>query len=139
MPQREVWPLWGPKRAVQAPSGTPFSSLLASNLMLSNINHDLISTCICRFNRPIRITTPMKSCTYKLKRPQATGHLVKSTVDDHDHGRRTQATTTGDGPLGGKDHDHGRRTTADDHDHRRRPRLDHGRRPRTTSTTTGDD
>jgi len=99
-------PSGDPKGRCRPPLGYNFPNFRHRFLMFFNIIHDFFSTCNCRLNRPRRITKPI---AYRLKRPRATGLLVKSTVDDHDHGRRPRATTTGDGPPGENDHDHGRR------------------------------
>ena len=104
--------LWGhmpPKDAQNggpAPLGNHFPQFRNQILMFFHIVNDFVSTCNCPLNRPSRITKPI---AYRPKRPRATGHLLKSTVDDHDHGRRPQATTTGDGAPGENEHDHGRR------------------------------
>ena len=99
-----MWPK-GHKMEVRHPPRYPFPHFRHRFLILSNIIPDFLSTCKCRVNQPLRITKPI---AYRLKRPWATGHLVKSTVDDHDYVRRPRATghlvktTT---------------TTVDDHNH----------------------
>ena len=81
------------------PPNTPRSSnrpvIFKRCFMFLNIIYDFLSRCHCRLNRPSRMTKPI---AYRPKSPRATGHLVKSTVDDH--GLRPQATTTGDGAPG---------------------------------------
>ena len=103
-----LWDQMGPKDAQNggpAPPGDHFPQFWNRFFMFFHIVNDFVSTCNF-LNRPSRITKPI---AYRPKSPRATGHLVKSTVDDHDHGRRPQATTTGDGAPGENDHDHGRR------------------------------